>query len=157
MDRLSLPRCSICGKYKKDAEAWFLITESLRDDKLIIWRWNLSMAGPPPMHPVCSPRHVRELVVHWMTTGCLDYPFASADQIRPLAPPASSLCQANHDAQLAPYQVGEIAVHRESITRALQENPVSLNVILDELMYALDDRNNESKPEFDDDSYILFA
>jgi hypothetical protein len=35
------------------------------------------------------------------------------------------------------HQIGELAVHRESLGRALSDNPQSLNVILDELLYAV--------------------
>jgi hypothetical protein len=35
------------------------------------------------------------------------------------------------------HQLGELAVHRDSLKRILKENPLSLSVILDELLGAL--------------------
>jgi hypothetical protein len=84
---------------------------------------------------------VRELVVHWMITGRLDYPFA-------VVPPAVPSCDGNHSLDLnetKPIEVdvrgsrlvGELAVHRESLTRILQENPQSLSGVLEALIAAI--------------------
>src|SRR5260370_40235549 len=66
-----IQQCTICGNCKEKDQTWFLIAESSREDKLNIWKWNEPMAGSATVHSPCSPRHVRELIVHWMTTGCL--------------------------------------------------------------------------------------
>jgi hypothetical protein len=157
MDCLTFPRCTICGNYKEHGKAWFHITETHWEDKLMIWRWNAPMATRASVHSLCCPRHVREWVVHWMTTGCLHYPFASGNPRCLRTAPRTSQWERNRDPDLVPYQVGEIAVDRESIARALRENSTSLNVILEELMNALEDPRNGPGTEVEDDPYTLFA
>ena len=68
--------CTICGGQRTADDRWFLVTENHWEDKLKILRWTDRLATQVGIHRVCSPPHVRELVVHWMTTGSLDYPFA---------------------------------------------------------------------------------
>jgi hypothetical protein len=118
---------------------WFLIAESRWEDRVKVLQWNDQLAMRPSIHTACSPNHVRELVVHWMTTGSLDYPFANV--ILPFPDRARRqqklLAERNDDKMLGVHQIGELAVHRESLGRALSDNPQSLNVILDELLYAV--------------------
>ena len=78
-EKVNLQRCTICGNFKEEEDqTWFLMTESCWEDKLNVWKWNQAMAAREAVHSLCSPRHVRELIIHWMTTGCLHYPFAQA-------------------------------------------------------------------------------
>jgi hypothetical protein len=82
---------------------------------------------------------VEELVVHWMTTGSLDYPFATVghklegrkQRLGWILPTVEE--PDTRGARL----IGELAVDRESVRRALREDPNSLQVILDELLHAL--------------------
>lgn len=137
-------RCTICGERRKSrhntqGHVWFLMTQNQAEDKLSIWRWHQQMVGGASVHSLCSPRHVRELAVHWMTTGCLHYPFASGP--RPMAGSRKNARSATLVSGLATpllHQLGELAVERESLARVLQENPMSLNILLDELMTALE-------------------
>jgi len=59
-----IQQCTICGNCKEKDQTWFLIAESSREDKLNIWKWNEPMAGSATVHSPCSPRHVRERIVH---------------------------------------------------------------------------------------------
>jgi hypothetical protein len=130
--------CAICGNRKSLRETWFVITENHRQDRLDIWKHSQTEALRAGAYWLCGPKHVRELVVHWMTTGCLQYPFA-----------ASCQTALNHEIEFAPLsshnarqealssRLCEIAVDREGIMRALRENPLSLNTILDEMIIAL--------------------
>jgi hypothetical protein len=75
-----------------------------------------------------------------MTTGSLDYPFATVghkpgkrSQGRRTFLPTTE----EPDTRGA-RQIGELAVDRESVRRALREDPESLRVILDELVHALE-------------------
>lgn len=134
-------RCTICGDCKQNNkdQAWFLMTQNRGEDKLNIWKWNRQTAGRASVHSLCSPRHVRELVVHWMATGCLHYPFASGPSPLPgRKQNAASGVQANDKSTLAPYQLGEIAVDPAALVHVLRENALSLNILLDELMVALE-------------------
>jgi hypothetical protein len=127
--------CAICGEEQHGNETRFLVAESRWDDKLMVLEWNEQMASRVGIHVACGVNHVEELVVHWMTTGSLDYPFARA-----------SLGSRNWQRRMGPdYRIdlsgarmlGELAVHRDSVERVLAENPQSLQVILDALVEAL--------------------
>jgi len=48
------------------------------EDKLKILHWSDYLAAYEDVEAACGTVHVRELVVPWMTTGSLRYPFARA-------------------------------------------------------------------------------
>jgi len=92
------------------------------------------------IYPACCAGHVEELVIHWMTTGSLDYPFASVGHKagRRTPGPGSLLPTIEEPDTRGARQIGELAVDRDSVRRALRDDPESLRVILDELVHALD-------------------
>jgi hypothetical protein len=148
MERLKFSSavCAICGGSREEGETWFLISENCWEDRLKIWRWEPQTAGRSGMHSVCGKRHVRELVVHWMTTGCLYYPFATTPSCH-LQTEAVGLPPVSFP---VPHELGELAVDREAVRRALRDNPYSLNTILEELTIALESEcceTLESEPE----------
>jgi hypothetical protein len=130
--------CTICGEPRSGKQRWFLIVEDRWQDKLKILHWNDRLAALPGIHSACGAGHLQQLVVHWMTTGSVDHPFARA---------ALSLAgQArwrNPRPAMQPFessgvqQIGELTVHRESLQRVLGECPASLQSILDALLSAL--------------------
>jgi hypothetical protein len=74
-----------------------------------------------------------------MTTGSLDFPFAttaSPARLRRRVPLAFQPVMVEPDTRGA-RQIGELAVHRESMSRLLNDSPDSLQLILDELTRAL--------------------
>lgn len=93
------------------------------------------MASRAGIQLACSIDHVEELVMHWMTTGKLDHPFArtalGAAGWRRLSTPGGRV-----DISGA-RPIGELAVHRESMERVLMENPQCFQGILDALLDAL--------------------
>lgn len=131
--------CTICGQGKLPTQVWFLVTESHYADKLKVLQWQDEIAERAGMYGACCPAHVEELVIHWMTTGSLDFPFATtADPVRlgrrvPLAFLPVTVEPDTRGAR----QIGELAVHRQSIGRLLNESPDSLQLILDELTRVL--------------------
>jgi hypothetical protein len=130
--------CTICGGQRTTDDRWFLVTENHWEDKLKILRWTDGLAAKEGIHRVCSPPHVRELVVHWMTTGSLDYPFARTPPLMLWRSRRSeNMSRRSGDLEVAAARIGELSVHRESVGRALSENPLALNVILDELLIVL--------------------
>ena len=150
--------CTICGGHRTAEDRWFLVTENTWEDKLKILRWHDDLAAKDGVHRVCSPPHARELVVHWMTTGSLDYPFARTSQpvlwnTRRL----ESRLPEIQDLEAKGMRIGELAVHRESVGRALSENPQSLNVILDELLGVLRREAGEVASEVEAEDEILCA
>jgi hypothetical protein len=148
--------CTICGNQKANGETWFLITENGWEDRLNVWRWHRQMATGTGAHSLCSPRHVRELVVHWMTTGCLHYPFASSTgTLKSTNLTLGPLPGINDKSEPVTPHLGEIAVDREGILRVLRENPLSLNTILDELMIVLEkELIEETEAEPDDELHF---
>jgi len=136
-------RCAVCGQVRVGGENWFLMTESCWQDKITILQWHDQVALQPGVQSVCGASHAQELVVHWMTMGSLDYPFAVPRSIPgrrkrgalQLTTPAIDLRGTR--------PIGELAIHRESIQRILRESPHSLTAILDALLGALE-RNQTS-------------
>jgi len=138
MNDAGFQRCTICGDRKLRGQVWFLVAEDLWQDKLKILHWHDRLAFRRNMHLACCPLHVQELVVHWMAMGSLGYPFAALSvSSKPARSSTAWPLTCATDADVT-RQIGELAVHRESIGRALRENPESLQVILDELIDALE-------------------
>jgi hypothetical protein len=135
MNRLRVPLCAICGKDGSANQIRFLIAENAWEDKLTVLHWNEPMAFRAGIQVACSIDHVEELVIHWMTTGRFDYPFArgslGATTWRQISISAGQVDLTGGR------KIGELAVHRDSLERVLAENPQSLQGILDALLDAL--------------------
>jgi len=130
--------CAICGEQRLDEDGWFVLVENRWTDRLKILAWNEALASADEAHLACGAAHVQQLVVHWMTTGSLEHPFAMAPGGRIIAKVRREreICKAKTDLD-GSRVVGELAVHRESLERILQENPESLAAILEALTSAL--------------------
>jgi len=138
MDGITMNVCAICGEERSASDIWFLIAENRWEDKLKVLRWNECLAAHEDIQSACSPAHVQELVVHWMTTGSLDYPFARTSLgAGPTRRCGDVLAAKSYVDLSSAQQIGELAVHRESMERVLVESPQSLKVILDALLAAL--------------------
>jgi hypothetical protein len=137
MDGTTMNVCAICGEERSASDIWFLIAENRWEDKLKVLHWPERLAAHEGIHPACSPAHVQELVVHWMTTGSLDYPFArtslGAGPARRYGKTRTPKSDVDFSGVL---QIGELAVHRESVERVLAESPQSLKAVLDALLEA---------------------
>src|SRR5579863_7470282 len=140
MEGPRMQECTICGEEKSAQQVWFLVAESHWEDKLKVLQWQDELARRRGIYAACSAGHVEELVVHWMTTGSLDYPFATVghkpEKRRQRL--GSILPSMEEPDTRGARQIGELAVDRESVRRALREDPDSLRVILDELVHALE-------------------
>ncbi len=156
MEHVGSFSCRICGSKKISAEdEWFLVCESRWQDRLKILRWHDQLAGQEGLNCACSAAHVQELVVHWMTTGSLEYPFAYASPHEPRhSRLASTVIKVRDVDTSAAQQVGELSVHRESIRRVLAESPHSLTTIMDALLRALD-RNKRIPTEVETEGAAL--
>jgi hypothetical protein len=139
MEKPKMEECAICGEERTAGQVWFLVAESHWEDKLKVLEWQDELVRRRGIYAACSGGHVEELVVHWMTTGSLDYPFATVghkierrrQRLGWILPTIEE--PDTRGARL----IGELAVDRESVRRALREDPDSLQVILDELLHAL--------------------
>ncbi|HTR66006.1 MAG TPA: hypothetical protein VMH85_09540 [Terriglobales bacterium] len=147
--------CSICGEIEADTGDWFLVSENHLEDKLQILHWSRHLAGRAGIHPACSAAHVQELVVHWMTTGSLDYPFAMAKPIRVALQRGPGGVVERETRRFRP--IGELAVDRESMKRVLNESPHSLRTILDALLRALQEPNLSLGTELEADRELVGA
>ncbi len=138
MDGITMNVCAICGEERSASDIWFLIAENRWEDKLKVLQWTERLAAYEGIQPACSPAHVQELVVHWMTTGSLDYPFARTSLGAGPVRRYGNMWTPRSDVDLSGVlQIGELAVHRESMERVLAESPQSLKAILDALLEAL--------------------
>jgi len=147
--------CAICGQQKRNESGWFLLTESRWQDRITILQWHDQLSIQPGVQRVCSTLHAQELVVHWMTTGGLDYPFARTSD-RGEDARRKKLVQENGAVELAgARQIGELAIHRESIQRILRESPHSLTAILDALLCALERNQVPSEAFIDVETEVL--
>jgi hypothetical protein len=144
-------RCAICGNRKAASETWFSVTEDSRLDRVSVWLWTWRLSRDPRNHPVCGRHHAREIILHWMTTGCLHYPFASDPRIsRRVAASVGRYPAAGENGWLA-----ELSVDRASIERILAENPFSLNVIFEELAFTLGAETGDEEEDAFTESGVL--
>jgi hypothetical protein len=141
--------CTICGEHSTADTGWFLVVQDSWLDRLKILHWNSGLAAQDGVHALCGAMHVRELVAHWMATGSLEYPFASLSsseqRLRIIEFGAKKRGAAATELQNAAL-IGELAVHRASLERALRENPQSLSAILEALLGALRDDLTKTRP-----------
>lgn len=154
--------CTICLTARKNNEQWFLLVENRWTDQLKILSWHDELASIPGFHAACCAAHVQQLVIHWMTTGTLDYPFARTEACAhgPARQRPGYLSSIKEEANISGAEVlGELAVHRESIDRILLESPASLGAILSALQAALRgqvDRSEVAEQENQEcDAYAL--
>jgi hypothetical protein len=144
MNHFKNHRCALCGEERSPNQARFLLAENTWEDKLTILQWDAEIASRAGIQVACSIDHVEELVIHWMITGRLDYPFARIT--------LGTTTRRNITTRGAPVdisggrQVGELAVHRESIERILAENPKSLKMVLEALIDALRQETLDTEP-----------
>jgi hypothetical protein len=148
MKAQAVVQCAVCCETRTTTSVrWFYLIENRWTDRLQIFQFHKSLAHPSSSYPVCCASHVRELVVHWMTIGRLDLPFARVPRQRSGTLNALSLdsrrttessLQEREQPFPATVCLGEIAVHRESLTRILRENPHALEPVLETLVRAIE-------------------
>ncbi len=134
---------------------WFLLAESRWQDKITILQWHDQLASQPGVQRVCNASHAQELVVHWMTTGGLDYPFALTQERRQEVRRSKRVQDSNAVDLRGARQIGELAIHRESIQRILRDSPHSLTAILDALLCALERTHAPSEAFVDVETEVL--
>jgi hypothetical protein len=128
-------RCRICDQNMKPGQRWFAIAEDRGKDTLSVFHRE-AVGSCKSVHSVCSTAHVSELVVHWMVTGSLDYPFADDGTNRKPANHLLPLWERTGNVQ--PSAIGELAIDREAMRRVLCENPGAVLAMLTELVEALE-------------------
>lgn len=131
--------CAICGR-QQVTESGFLLVENAWADRLTILRWDDRLASQLGIRCACGAMHVEQLVVHWMTTGSLQYPLARSGAAEKHTAynfaPRYGPCACDRET-FKRAQVGEIEIDRAALNRVIRENPLSLLSILEALVRAL--------------------
>ena len=155
MPEMSEAVCTVCGQARVPGQVWFLLADSPWEDKLRILHWQNRLANREGIYRACSPAHVQELVSHWMAMGTLDYPFANTGCARPSRRTLASVPVVEEPDTSGVRQVGEIAVHRGILSRVLEEDPDSLQIILDELSDVLERETAGDRARFESAARLL--
>jgi hypothetical protein len=129
----------VCGIETKRHSGWFLVTENRWLDRVRVLCWHPVLARQTNMHSACGEQHLRMLLTHWLTyanleflaTGCSRFPGGG---------------KRGHDSfrTSAGTVVGELAVHREAMSRVWTGSPESLACILDALIGGIETRSRSS-------------
>ena len=140
MERAALDRftCAVCGAQARRHAGWFLVVEDHWMDRIKILSWHPLLACQANMHGVCCEQHLKTLLTHWLTnvnlklmaTGASSWPQAS------LNPPSEGDSTMMSVGRL----VGELAVHRESLSRVWTGSAEALECIVSALTRGLADR-----------------
>jgi hypothetical protein len=158
MDHMRTHWCAICGDEGPAGGPWFLIAENRWEDKLRILHRNDLLAAQKGIRSACSAAHVQELVVHWMTTGSLDYPFARvASEHGPSRRCGTEWPARDEIDTSCARQIGELAVDREGMKRILSDSPQSLKAILDALLDVLHRETGHTDVEVESGDEALYA
>ena len=132
MDGLEQGSCAICGSALEGKLNAFVVTQDSREDRVRVFAWD-DEAILVGSRGACCVGHVRELVVHWMVTESLDYPFAETSFL-----PEKPSCDTGDSRSFANTEsLAELSVDHESVRRIAQEDANWLAVILNELDEAL--------------------
>jgi hypothetical protein len=125
LEDLSRPfACAVCGEEDVRPLNWYLLTENSWLNRIKILLWSDALACQPGVLPVCCAEHVQELVAHWMAVGSLNYPFAQVPGQRAIRKLSAIPTEPDTRQETV---VGELAIHRESLTRLLADNPQALS------------------------------
>ena len=132
--------CAVCRQPQASPDGWYHLIENRWTHRLKILHFHESLSAQPNARSVCCTAHVRELVVPWMTIGRLDVPFARVPSSpRSILRRSQTHDRPGHEPPLPPSALlGELAVHRESLTRILGENPEALSGVLETLIRAIE-------------------
>ena len=129
--------CVVCGIEANQHASWLLVVENRWLDRLKILSWHPFLAARKDMLSVCGRQHLKTLITHWLTKANLDLP-AGRDLVVPLT------SERQTEAELGPLSVGrlvgELSVHRESISRAWTGSPETLECILNALISGVEPR-----------------
>lgn len=136
MKSFRVTACAICGEEPPNPGSSFLLTENRWEDTLKVLRWSAEVSQHPAVRLACCTAHVRELVLHWMTTGSLNYPFAQFTSAA-TAPQLAFESQYRSGTGRRTHVLGELSVDRSSIGRIFSENARSVELMLGALEQAL--------------------
>lgn len=132
--------CAVCGKQSPEQGSWFLVLENPWLDRLKILSWHPALAEQSEMRRVCGRRHLEMLITHWLTYANLHFEAASTPELvlaeHEDAPGQDS--KLPHPGQL----VGELSVHRDSLSRLWTGSAETREEIFDALFGGRDKSSN---------------
>jgi hypothetical protein len=137
-----------------------MLTENQWTDRLKILSWNETLAGHQGGLAACSAAHVQQMVVHWRAVGSLEYPLARvpSDKARwPRKRRGKDSAKVTEPDLNDSRVVGELAAHRQSLSRVLRENPESLVGILEALVSALTGHKRPIEADREEEEAESFA
>jgi hypothetical protein len=123
--------CAVCGLDTFRHTGWFLVAENRWLDRLKILSWHSSLVGQEGVKSVCCRQHLKTLVAHWLTQASLRLPLPTL----PWPPSGGSSPEDGEPLPgLVARLIGELAVHRESVSSIWSGSPEALESILDALL-----------------------
>jgi hypothetical protein len=129
--------CAVCGSETSQHATWFLVVENRWLDSLKILSWHPVLATQKGMASVCGRQHLKTLITHWLTKATLELQ-AGRDVVVPIT------SESQTDTELDPLSVGrlvgELAVHREALSRVWTGSPETLESILSALIGSVEPR-----------------
>lgn len=124
--------CSVCGMETRRHSGWFLVAENHWLDRIKVLSWHPVLARQPAMRSACCAEHLKTLLMHWLTHANLQLLAGGGEMWRE----SDHELAAESDGvnQSVGKLVGELAVHRESLSRAWTGSAESLECILNALI-----------------------
>jgi hypothetical protein len=133
--------CAVCGIESNQRASWFLVVENRWLDRIRILSWHPVLAAQDDMLGVCGWQHLKTLISHWLTEADLEF---QAD--RDHAVPITSGNQT--PTELGPlalsWLVGELAVHRDTLSRAWTGSPETMACIMNALIGEVEPRSPDT-------------
>src|SRR5262249_8824452 len=111
-DRLA---CAVCGTEAVRHQGWFLVSEDRWLDRIKVLAWHPVLARQAVIQSVCGEEHLKTLLTHWLTHANLRL-LATGSSISAVGGQDG---YSERDTARLPVGrlVGELAVHRESLSR----------------------------------------
>jgi hypothetical protein len=131
--------CVVCGLETKRHTGWLLVTENRWLDRLKVLNWHPLVARQIGMESVCGEEHLRTLLTHWLTYANLQ--FLATGSSSWMASGSVREAEADSSITCLGEVVGELAVHREALSRVWTGSPEALECILNALLRGLETRS----------------
>jgi len=124
--------CAVCGIDATDHAGWFLVIENHWLDRLKILSWHPALAEQHGMLSACGRRHLKEILLHWLTQGNLEYPSPLVIDV-PVPEADKSSDFGPHRQDMGMF-LGELTVHRHALTHVWTGSPQALECILNAVL-----------------------
>jgi hypothetical protein len=124
--------CTVCGLETDHHAEWFLVVENRWLDTLKILSWHPLLAEQAQMQSVCGKHHLKTLLTHWLTHANL--------QFLARGTPHLAVASDTHRIEAETWfssvgkLVGELSVHRDSLSSVWSGSRETLECILNALI-----------------------